>query len=399
MTTPPLRFKADDGSAFPSWKACCLSDICTYSTSRSKGQNFVSTENMLKDFAGIQAATESSGAGTVYQPGDTLLSNIRPYLRKAWLANCTRVCSSDVLVLHPGSNVTPYFLHLLIANDKFIDYVMKSAKGTKMPRGDKASIMNWALHLPCPNEQLKIAGLLSAVDEVIAQQQAEVAAWEQRKQGVAQKLFAQEVRFKADDGSTFPKWELVRIGDVGCFIGGLSFKSSAVVESDGIAVLTATNVGSDGTLDYNHNVLLVAKEAKAHQYLQPNDVVVCKSNGSQHLVGKAAKYDGGYHGPKGITVGAFCGIFRSTSPIIPYWFQSEDYHDLLKNSRQGGDGSLLNIKGSDIENHYVILPSSQEEQRKIAECLGAIDEVIALAKAELEKWRELKKGLLQQLFV
>lgn len=207
------------------------------------------------------------------------------------------------------------------------------------------------------------------------------------------------LRFKADDGSDYPNWKRVRIGDIGCFIGGLTFNSSDIVEADGLAVLTSTNISSDGSLDYEHNVQLVAKAARSYQYLKPNDIVICKSNGSQHLVGKAAKYDGGYQGPHGITVGAFCGIFRSTSPIIPFWFQSEDYQRLIKSSRQGGKGSLSNITGSDIENHYVILPSSQEEQRKIAECLGAIDEVIALAKAELEKWRELKKGLLQQLFV
>jgi type I restriction enzyme S subunit len=40
-----------------------------------------------------------------------------------------------------------------------------------------------------------------------------------------------------------------------------------------------------------------------------------------------------------------------------------------------------------------------EEQQKIAEFLPAYDEAISYAKQELDKWKELKKGLLQQMFV
>ena len=68
--------------------------------------------------------------------------------------------------------------------------------------------------VPSPLEQRKIADLLSAVDDVIAAQEAEVAAWEKRKKGVMQKLFRQEVRFKADDGSDFPDWEEKTLGDI-----------------------------------------------------------------------------------------------------------------------------------------------------------------------------------------
>lgn len=207
------------------------------------------------------------------------------------------------------------------------------------------------------------------------------------------------LRFKADDGSDFPTWGKVRLGDIGCFISGLTFSASDSVETDGIAVLTSTNINSDGTLDYRNDVKQVSKDANQDQYLCPNDVVICKSNGKENLVGKAAKYDGGYSGSRGITVGAFCGIFRSSVPIIPWWFQTDDYKRLIKQSQQGGKGSLSNIKGSDIENHYTLLPTSIDEQHKIANCLGAIDDVIAKTKAELELWRELKRGLLQQLFV
>ena len=59
-----------------------------------------------------------------------------------------------------------------------------------------------------------------------------------------------KLRFKADNGSDFPDWNRVRIGDLGCFIGGLTFKKTDTIDSAGLAVLTATNIGSDGSLNY-----------------------------------------------------------------------------------------------------------------------------------------------------
>ena len=399
---PMLRFKADDGSDFPDWEEKTLGDICMYERQRSEGANFVGTENMLKDFGGVTFDNSNAdGSGTLYYPGDTLMSNIRPYLKKAWLADRKGTCSTDVLVFHPTS-VEPGYLYWLIASDAFVRYVMSAAKGSKMPRGDKKHIMEMPLLLPNKDEQRKIADLLSTVDDVISAQEAEVAAWEKRKKGVMQKLFSQEVRFKADDGSDFPDWEEKTLGDLGYFIRGLSYNKTQVLDdgsdASGTAVLRSNNINSDGTLDYRDDVQLVSKEPSSEQQLCENDVVICMANGSNRLVGKAARYDGGYDARR-ITVGAFCGIFRTDSPLVPWWFQSDDYKSFLHLSKQGGDGALANLKGKDIEAISLLFPSSSTEQREIADCLASLDDVIAKAKDELDAWRELKKGLLQQMFV
>ena len=60
---------------------------------------------------------------------------------------------------------------------------------------------------------------------------------------------------------------------------------------------------------------------------------------------------------------------------------------------------MANLKGKDIEAISLLFPSSSTEQREIADCLASLDDVIAKAKGELDAWRELKKGLLQQMFV
>lgn len=67
--------------------------------------------------------------------------------------------------------------------------------------------------LPSLPEQQKIADFLSTIDTVIEKQKETVSAWEERKKGVMQKLFNQEARFKADDGSDFPEWEEKKLGE------------------------------------------------------------------------------------------------------------------------------------------------------------------------------------------
>lgn len=147
-----VRFKADDGSDFPDWEEKTLGDICMYERQRSEGANFIGTENMLKDFGGVAFDnSKADGSGTLYHPGDTLMSNIRPYLKKAWLADRKGTCSTDVLVFHPTS-VEPGYLYWLIASDAFVRYVMSAAKGSKMPRGDKKHIMEMPLLLPNKDE-------------------------------------------------------------------------------------------------------------------------------------------------------------------------------------------------------------------------------------------------------
>lgn len=184
-----VRFKADDGSDFPDWTKTRLNKLCEYGTNRGTGRNYIGTENMLKDFGGVAVENgESEGTGSLYEPGDTLVSNIRPYLKKVWTADCEGACSTDVLVFHP-TNVVPDFLHYVIASDSFVTYVMSAAKGSKMPRGDKAHIMQMPVFAPDKDEQSKIADCLASMDEVIQKSKDELAKWQELKKGLLQQMF------------------------------------------------------------------------------------------------------------------------------------------------------------------------------------------------------------------
>lgn len=154
---------------------CELSDICVYrneriSTNALNSHTYVSTENMLPDKGGI---TDAASLPTVSQTskfiyGDTLVSNIRPYFKKIWFAEYDGGCSNDVLVFSAKEGVDPKYLYYVLANDSFFAYSTATSKGTKMPRGDKTSIMQYQIEKVDSPTQKKIATILSALDEKIA---------------------------------------------------------------------------------------------------------------------------------------------------------------------------------------------------------------------------------------
>lgn len=133
--------------------------------------NYISTENLIGNFGGVQTAISIPSDTNVihFKKGDVLVSNIRPYLRKVWFADKEGGCSADVFVFR-AKGIEPSFLYNSIANDSFINYVMSGAKGVKMPRGDKQQMLKYPFFVPSIEEQRKISRLLSLLDQRIATQ-------------------------------------------------------------------------------------------------------------------------------------------------------------------------------------------------------------------------------------
>lgn len=151
-----------------------LSDICEYVKSKIdvatlNNTTYISTENMIPNKGGITVATSLP---TVKQTqsfliGDVLVSNIRPYFKKIWFATFDGGCSNDVLVFRAKKGISKRFLHYVLADDEFFNYCMATSKGTKMPRGDRAAIMQYKVPKFSYGLQETIAGILEAIDKKI----------------------------------------------------------------------------------------------------------------------------------------------------------------------------------------------------------------------------------------
>lgn len=189
-----------------------------------------------------------------------------------------------------------------------------------------------------------------------------------------------------------PGWELKPLGSLGSFFRGLTYGAHDVAD-DGLLVLRSSNI-QGGRLILDSNLVFVAKECPPALLLRHNDIAICMSNGSKALVGKSGEYAGSYKGP--LTVGAFCSIFRPTTPFAKIAFTTQQYDAFVETGIAGGN--INNLKNSDLEGFEFTIPRSTAEQRKIAECLGSLDELIAAAGQKLEALRAHKKGLMQHLF-
>ena len=152
------------------WPMVTLGDVCDeirerIHSSKIEAAQYVTTDNMVKGGGGIREAeaAPSDVALVHYKVGDVLLSNIRPYLKKAWLADRDGGCSSDVIVFRSNrKDLSSEYLFRVLSQDGFFDYSMQNVSGTKMPRGKRDWIKRFEFPLPPLSVQRAIVSRLDA---------------------------------------------------------------------------------------------------------------------------------------------------------------------------------------------------------------------------------------------
>lgn len=170
-----------------------VGDICSFVSQKIGIQDidsthYITTDNLLQDkrgcipFEGIPNIDRV----TAYQEGDVLVSNIRPYLKKIWLANRRGGCSNDVLVfrLNDGVDLSSQFFYYSLSQDAFFDYVMQGVKGVKMPRGNKTHIMQYTLPIPPLEEQERIVAMTTGYEAEIVEAEELIAGCAERKKAI-----------------------------------------------------------------------------------------------------------------------------------------------------------------------------------------------------------------------
>lgn len=138
---------------------------------KAMNTSYVSTENLQPNKDGVQfpaTSVPTSGKVNAYEIGDILVSNIRPYFKKIWMATKSGTHSGDVLNFRTkSSKLTQEYLYTILESDSFFDYVTLTSKGTKMPRGDKDAIMDFEFLLPSPDVQQKISNTIMVLESKI----------------------------------------------------------------------------------------------------------------------------------------------------------------------------------------------------------------------------------------
>lgn len=290
---------------------------------------------------------------------------------------------------HVLSSSDDYFIYSQTLTDRYWKWVKTASMRSGQPGINANEYASYSFAVPSLPEQRKIADFLSAVDAVIAAQQAEVDAWEQRKKGVMQKLFSQEVRFKADDGSDFPDWEEKTLGEY-C----TQLKASIDPRKSPNTIFAEYSMPA---FDESRKARFVSGREmnSARKILSEPCVLVNKLNVRKRRIWLVKNPE-----QNAVCSSEFVPLSSNAINLtfLSYFALTDRFTSYLMDCSSGSSNSQKRVVPDVILNYVMQIPSLPE-QRKIADCLASMDEVIQKSKDELAKWQELKKGLLQQMFV
>ena len=335
------------------------------------------------EILGTISAKDQKSIKNVFDENSVLFGKLRPYLRKFAKPNFQGVCSSEIWVL-TSKKMQPNFLFQYVQTDGFSELTQIQA-GSKMPRADWGSISNGEILFPIFEEQTKIASFLSAVDEKISQLTQKHQLLSQYKQGMMQKLFSQQIRFKADDGSEFGEWECIQANSI--------FENYSNKNHDGsLTILAATQ--DKGVVPRDEiDIDIKSSDASVLSYK-----IIEKGN----FVISLRSFQGGieYSSYEGICSPAYT-VLKVIKPIdtgfYKAYLKTNDFIQRLSSTVIGiRDGKQISYQAfSTLMIDYPCL----EEQTKIANFLSSIDQKIEVVAQQIEQAKLWKKGLLQQMFV
>lgn len=280
--------------------------------------------------------------------------------------------NQDVKCIRPKQQLAPLFLfQWLHAKENTIQNKV-TATGIGAGKLDTADLQNLKLYKPSLEEQTKIATFLSAVDEKISQLTQKHQLLREYKQGMMQKLFSQQVRFKADDGSEFREWEDKKLGDICSHFQSGKTITSATISDNGAYPVFGGNGLRGFTDTYTHDGIfaLIGRQGALCGNI---NLVQGENFISEHAIAVQANQE-------------------SSTQWLAMWLDFMQLNRFSESSAQAGLAVNKLVK-------FDIKVPCLEEQTKIANFLSAIDQKIEVVAQQIEQAKTWKKGLLQQMFI
>ena len=395
---PVLRFpQYINGSEWGMLKLC---DIAYIVNERSGIANlcvntYVSTENMQPNYGGVNIASKlpTTGSYTRFKKGDVLFSNIRPYLKKVWWADFDGIASNDIVVFRAKSGFDACFVSRIIMSDAFITYSMIGAKGVKMPRGDKKMMLNYAVYVPCLEEQKNIANCLFSIDSYISSINEKIEELKAHKKGLMQKLFPQngqtipEYRFPEFRGSD--EWKNRKMGDVTIVVNRRNKSNRS------LPIYSISN--TDGFVPQSEQ--FDGLDSKSRGY----DISLYKVVGRNTFAYNPARINIGSFGYSGnlkeVLISSLYVCFKTTDEIddefMICFLNTAHFRQAVESNVEGGIRSYLFYENFSRIN--IIFPTIQE-QRRISSVIKSIDKLLSSNQHKVSLLEEQKKGLMQNLF-
>ena len=377
---PRLRFDCTG-----EYKQCLLEDVAEYSKKRCKRTHFLFIGNdcMQSNFGATRLNKVNIAEGIEFDKGAILLGNIRPYLRKVWMATESGVASPDVLVFR-SKVLDPQYLKYLISSDLFFDHVAKGYKGSKMPRGDKSQIMRFAFSYPPIEEQRRVATFFSTLDKKIELNERKLEAVEQLKKGLMRKIFKQEIRVVPNSGKD---WQSITLGD---YFSVKMCKRIFKEQTSPVGDIPFFKIGTFGKIpDAYISKKLFDQYRSKFSYPSKGDTLISCSG----TVGRCVMFDGR-------------PSYFQDSNIV--WLEVKDneflydkkFLNIILSNLSWKDLSSTTIKriySKDLLSKQIPMPCI-DEQKRISKIFILFDRKLTLLEEKIELLKNLKMWFLKNMF-
>ena len=412
MATPKLRFKEFDGD-WANFNLGDISDIKTGpfgSTLHQKDYVEIGTPIITVEHLGEVGLTSQNLPlvsdedkvrlkSYMLDEGDLAFSRVGSVDRCAIITDKEKgwLFSGRILRVRPNKKLVHSKNLMYALKTEDAKYRIRSvAVGQTMPSLNTEILKNFSINLSnSVEEQTKIASFLAAVDEKITQLTQKHQLLSQYKQGMMQKLFSQQIRFKADDGSEFGEWDEYSLDTLLSKIIDNRGKTP-VTEANLEIPLIEVNAIGQRRIKYEKVSKYFSEDTFQNwfrAYLEHQDILfstvgntaICsiytdeiKAGIAQNIVGLRANT-------------------KLIQPTFLYYLLTE-----ISNNQKFKSIEMQavqpSIKVSQMI-HLTFLTPCLEEQTKIANFLSSIDQKIEVTAQQIEQAKLWKKGLLQQMFV
>ncbi|QKJ24527.1 restriction endonuclease subunit S [Poseidonibacter lekithochrous] len=327
---------------------------------------------------------ESKSIGSKIVPTNSIIMSCVGELGLLAITKNELIINQQLHAFLPNRNINVEFLFYSLLTQK--KYMVKVATKTTLLYMNKNSCNSIPIKFPSKQEQEKIASFLSAVDKKIEKLEEKIALQEKYKKAMMQKLFLQEIRFKADDSSDFPAWEEKKLGDLTKINQGLQI---AISERYTEKVKDSYFYITNEFLRKGSSKKYFIKEPSASVICNEDDVLMTRTGNTGQVV---TNVNGAFHN-NFFRINYFKNFDKD---FLVYFLRMRNTQNMIL--RYAGISTIPDLNHGDFYRLKIDLPSLKEQQ-KIANFLSSLDKKIEATKKQKQKAQEFKKGLLQQMFV